>query len=80
MPVGPIVKKKDNEAISSVLRRFRRECNKAGIKNELKERRFHITASEMKNVNKSRKRRRIFNDRIREMRIEKQIKTRKRRG
>ena len=80
MRIGTIVKKKENEAISSVLRRFRRECNKAGIKNELKERRFHITVSEMKNIDKSRERRRIFKDRKREIRIEKQIKTRKRRG
>jgi len=80
MPLGPIVKKKDNESIGSILKRFRRECNKAGIKNELKKRRFFLSPSEIKNIKQSKDKRNNIRERMREVMREKVIKTRKRRG
>ena len=80
MDQGPIVKKKDNETINSLLKRFRRECNKAGIKNELKKRRFYLTPSEMRNITNSKEKRRKLKDRFKEISREKRVKTTKRRG
>ena len=80
MDQGPIVRKKDNETISSLLKRFRRECNKAGIKNELKKRRYCLTPSEMRNITNSKEKRRKLKDRFKENNREKRVKTIKRRG
>jgi len=80
MAQGPSVRKRDNENVSSLLKRFRRECNKAGIKNELKKRRFYLPPSEYKNIANSREKRRKLKDRFKETRREKRVKTIKRRG
>ncbi len=80
MPNGPKITKKDNETVSSILKRFRRECSRAGIKNELKKRRFHMTPSEIKNIDQSTEKRRLLKDRRREVKRTKQVKTQKRRG
>ena len=57
MPAGPMVVKRDHENINSLLKRFRRECNKSGTKNELKKRRFYLAPSELKNVKQSKEKR-----------------------
>ncbi|MFW6172141.1 MAG: 30S ribosomal protein S21 [Elusimicrobiota bacterium] len=80
MPKGPKVEKKDNETIHSVLRRFRRACSKAGIKNELKKRRFYSSPSEIKNINKSKEKRRNLRNKIKRKQKRERIKTKMRRG
>lgn len=80
MASGPIVKKKEHETVNSLLKRFRRECNKAGLKNELKKRRFFVPPSEIKNINNSKEKRRKLKDRVKEISREKRVKTNKRRG
>lgn len=80
MAFGPIVAKKDNESLNSVLRRFRRVCSKVGIKMELKKRRFHRTPSELKNIEQSQEKRLNLRNRNKEASRRKHIKTRKRRG
>ncbi|NLB35526.1 MAG: 30S ribosomal protein S21 [Elusimicrobia bacterium] len=80
MASGPIVRKKEHETVNSLLKRFRRECNKAGLKNELKKRRFHVPPSEIKNINNSKEKRRKLKDRLKEISREKRVRTNKRRG
>jgi ribosomal protein S21 len=80
MPIGPIVLKKDNENINSVLKRFRRECNKSGTKNDLKKRRFFLAPSEITNVNDSKIKRLRLKDARRAEKKKEFIKTKKRRG
>lgn len=72
--------KRDNENINSVLKRFRRECNKAGTKNELKKRRFFLSPSVIKNEKISKIKRLRFKDKIRDEKKQEFIKTKKRRG
>ena len=80
MPNGPLVKKRDNENINSVLKRFRRECNKAGTKNELKKRRFFLAPSEIKNEEMSKLKRLRLKDKRKAEKKQELVKTRKRRG
>ncbi|MBN2406301.1 MAG: 30S ribosomal protein S21 [Elusimicrobia bacterium] len=80
MATGPVVTKKENESLNSILRRFRRKCSKAGIKAELKKRRFHRTPSELKNMEQSKERRLRMRMKIKEVQRLKQVKTKKRRG
>ncbi|MGM0567727.1 MAG: 30S ribosomal protein S21 [Elusimicrobiota bacterium] len=78
--MGPKVEKKDNESVNSLLRRFRRKCSKSGIKKELKRRRFYLSASEVRKINKSMRERDLMKDQANRKRRQKLIKTRKRRG
>jgi small subunit ribosomal protein S21 len=80
MPIGPLITKKDNENINSVLKRFRRECNKSGTKNELKKRRYFLAPSELKNIEQSKVKRLRLKDKRRAERKQELVKTRKRRG
>lgn len=80
MPLGPIVEKKDNESLNSLLKRFRRECNKAGIKNELKKRRFFLAPSVEKNIKNSKIKRLNLKEVRSAERKQELIKTKKRRG
>lgn len=80
MPIGPMVIKKENENINSVLKRFRRECNKAGTKNELKKRRFFLSPSVIKNVQQSKIKRQRLKDRYKSEKRREFVKTKKRRG
>ncbi len=80
MGKGPVVRKRDSESVNSLLKRFRRACNKAGIKNELKKRRFYISPSENRNIEKSREKRRKIKDRHKENIKHKRLKTKKRQG
>ncbi|MFH1415791.1 MAG: 30S ribosomal protein S21 [Elusimicrobiota bacterium] len=80
MTVGPTVSKRDHENINSLLKRFRRECNKSGTKNELKQRRFYLSPSEIKNEKQSKLKRLRLKEARRAIRLKKYIKTRKRHG
>ncbi len=80
MPAGPLTIKRDNENINSVLKRFRRECNRSGIKNELKRRRFFLSPSVVKNVKISKIKRLRMKDRRRDEKRQEFVKTKKRRG
>ena len=80
MPLGPLVAKRDHENINSVLKRFRRECNKSGTKNELKKRRFFQSPSVIKNVEISKIKRLRLKDKRRAEKKQEYIKTKKRRG
>lgn len=44
------VTSRDGEPIEKLVRRFQRECEKAGIRKELKKRRFYMKPSERKNI------------------------------
>ena len=77
---GPVVRKKDNESLNSVLRRFRRECSKSGIKAELKKRRFFKSDSELRNMEKSEEKRVKLRMKKKEVNRRKFVKTKKRRG
>ncbi len=80
MPLGPIVVKREHENINSILKRFRRECNKSGNKNELKKRRFFQSPSVLKNINISKIKRLRMKDARRAEKKKEFIKTKKRRG
>lgn len=43
---------KEGEPLEKLIRRFQRECEKAGIRKELKKRRFYMKPSEKKNIAK----------------------------
>lgn len=80
MATGPKVEKKDRESINSVLRRFRRACSKAGLKTEIRKRRFYRAPSVVRKLKKSRDKRMKLKNKRKAKRIKKLINTKKRRG
>jgi small subunit ribosomal protein S21 len=80
MANGPKVEKKDRESINSVLRRFRRACSQAGLKTEIRKRRFCRAPSVIRKLKKSRDKRMRLKNKRKAKRIKKLINTKKRRG
>lgn len=46
----PRVERRNNEGIDNMLKRFRRQCQDAGIQNEIRKREFYVPPSEKRKV------------------------------